>query len=169
MEYKNTLEKYFYTTITSVTIYAAVNLLLVLNEYFKKKKKKHFLSVFFGGQGFFEKKKKSKKNTSVFFELHQSLSTKCHPNQPFAPQLGEGMHVVSEDVQEDREGDALEDVGASFLRHRPAPPAAGGVVSPTPREDALTKRPLDYFKEEKQRQHETNRWLEHHFGSDSGR
>ncbi|XP_018020287.1 uncharacterized protein LOC108676679 [Hyalella azteca] len=72
--------------------------------------------------------------------------------------LGEGMHVVSEDVQEDREGDNLETLGASLLRH-----------GPPPREDALTKKPLDYVKEEKQRQDETTRWLEHHFGSDSGR
>lgn len=70
------------------------------------------------------------------------------------------MHVVSEDVQEDREGDALETVGAGLLRHR---------VGPPPRQDALTKRPLDYVKEERQRQDETTRWLEHHFGSDSGR
>lgn len=66
--------------------------------------------------------------------------------------------MVNEDIQEDREGDAPETVG--LLRHR---------VGPLPREDALTKKPLDYVKEERQRQDETTRWLEHHFGSDSGR
>lgn len=70
------------------------------------------------------------------------------------------MHVVSEDVQEDREGDNLETLGAGLFRPR---------VGAPPREDALTKKPLDYIKEEKQRQDETTRWLEHHFGSDSGK
>ena len=90
---------------------------------------------------------------------------------PFlAPQLGEGMHVVNEDVQEEREGDAP---GVGFLlRHRDAPREEGLPRRPLdyvgPREDALTRRPLDYVKEERQRQHETTRWLENHFGSDSG-
>uniref|UniRef100_A0A2M4A1P8 Uncharacterized protein n=1 Tax=Anopheles triannulatus TaxID=58253 RepID=A0A2M4A1P8_9DIPT len=42
--------------------------------------------------------------------------------------------------------------------------AAGG---PNDRLDALTKKPLDFDKEEETRKHETNKWLESHFGSES--
>ncbi|XP_050309003.1 uncharacterized protein LOC126745280 isoform X2 [Anthonomus grandis grandis] len=35
------------------------------------------------------------------------------------------------------------------------------------RKDALTRRPLDFDAEEEARKHETSKWLEHHFGSES--
>ena len=71
VEYKNTLEKYFYTTITSVTIYLCYSQLVISFKrvFWKKKKKK--LWVFFGGQLFYAKKKHVfyKKNTNVFFRI----------------------------------------------------------------------------------------------------
>ncbi|XP_052865104.1 uncharacterized protein LOC128271560 [Anopheles cruzii] len=47
-------------------------------------------------------------------------------------------------------------------------PAAGpGGPGPNDRLDALTKKPLDFDMEEETRKHETNKWLECHFGSES--
>lgn len=40
-------------------------------------------------------------------------------------------------------------------------------ASPLDRKDALTRKPLDFDKEEETRKVETSKWLEHHFGSDS--
>lgn len=87
----------------------------------------------------------------------------CHP------QLGEGMHVVSEDFHEDREGEDLDSLSERLRRGRRL-----GALKPKPRDatertDALTRRPLDYHQEEETRKTETNRWLENHFGSESGR
>ncbi|KAL1497205.1 hypothetical protein ABEB36_008202 [Hypothenemus hampei] len=42
-----------------------------------------------------------------------------------------------------------------------------GIQSPLDRKDALTRRPLDFDAEEETRKHETSKWLEHHFGSES--
>ncbi|XP_066153460.1 uncharacterized protein chas isoform X1 [Euwallacea fornicatus] len=42
-----------------------------------------------------------------------------------------------------------------------------GTQSPLDRKDALTRRPLDFDAEEETRKHETSKWLEHHFGSES--
>ncbi|RXG67976.1 hypothetical protein Avbf_06817 [Armadillidium vulgare] len=69
------------------------------------------------------------------------------------------MHVVSEDVHEDRQGNDNDEAAAERLKkiRRPG------------RRDALTKKPLDYDQEEETRKSETNKWLEHHFGSESGR
>lgn len=83
--------------------------------------------------------------------------------------LGEGMHVVSEDFHEDREGEELDSLSERLRRARRL-----GALKPKPREtpertDALTRRPLDYHEEEETRKSETNRWLENHFGSESGR
>ncbi|XP_058064296.1 uncharacterized protein LOC131214011 isoform X2 [Anopheles bellator] len=47
-------------------------------------------------------------------------------------------------------------------------PATGGPgPGPNDRLDALTKKPLDFDMEEETRKHETNKWLECHFGSES--
>ncbi|ROT74734.1 hypothetical protein C7M84_006759 [Penaeus vannamei] len=83
--------------------------------------------------------------------------------------LGEGMHVVSEDFHEDREGEDLDSLSERLRRARRL-----GALKPKPRDtpertDALTRRPLDYHQEEETRKSETNRWLENHFGSESGR
>nr|XP_045582351.1 serine/arginine repetitive matrix protein 1-like [Procambarus clarkii] len=83
--------------------------------------------------------------------------------------LGEGMHVVSEDFHEDREGEDLDSLSERLRRARRL-----GTLKPKPRDtpertDALTRRPLDYHQEEETRKSETNRWLENHFGSESGR
>ncbi|KAK8736537.1 hypothetical protein OTU49_005059 [Cherax quadricarinatus] len=83
--------------------------------------------------------------------------------------LGEGMHVVSEDFHEDREGEELDSLSERLRRARRL-----GAIKPKPRDtpertDALTRRPLDYHQEEETRKSETNRWLENHFGSESGR
>ncbi|XP_068214705.1 serine/arginine repetitive matrix protein 1-like [Palaemon carinicauda] len=83
--------------------------------------------------------------------------------------LGEGMHVVSEDFHEDREGEELDSLSERLRRARRL-----GALKQKPREtpertDALTRRPLDYHEEEETRKSETNRWLENHFGSESGR
>lgn len=83
--------------------------------------------------------------------------------------LGEGMHVVSEDFHEDREGEDLDSLSERIRRGRRL-----GVLKPKPRDttertDAVTRRPLDYHEEEETRKSETNRWLENHFGSESGR
>lgn len=40
-------------------------------------------------------------------------------------------------------------------------------ASPLDRKDAVTRKPLDFDKEEETRKVETSKWLEHHFGSDS--
>ncbi|KAK7079103.1 hypothetical protein SK128_021946, partial [Halocaridina rubra] len=82
--------------------------------------------------------------------------------------LGEGMHVVSEDFHEDREGEELDSLSERLRRARRL-----GALKPKSREtpertDALTRRPLDYHEEEETRKSETNRWLENHFGSESG-
>uniref|UniRef100_A0AAR5PDD4 Uncharacterized protein n=1 Tax=Dendroctonus ponderosae TaxID=77166 RepID=A0AAR5PDD4_DENPD len=42
-----------------------------------------------------------------------------------------------------------------------------GAQNPIDRKDALTRRPLDFDAEEETRKHETSKWLEHHFGSES--
>lgn len=42
-----------------------------------------------------------------------------------------------------------------------------GAQTPLDRKDALTRRPLDFDAEEETRKHETSKWLEHHFGSES--
>ncbi|KAK3863058.1 hypothetical protein Pcinc_031133, partial [Petrolisthes cinctipes] len=83
--------------------------------------------------------------------------------------LGEGMHVVSEDFHEDREGVDLDSLSERFRRARRL-----GAIKPKPRDaaertDALTRRPLNFHQEEETRKSETNRWLENHFGSESGR
>ncbi|XP_063867225.1 mucin-2-like [Scylla paramamosain] len=82
--------------------------------------------------------------------------------------LGEGMHVVSEDFHEDREGEDLDSLSERIRRGRRL-----GILKPktrdtTERTDAITRRPLDYHEEEETRKSETNRWLENHFGSESG-
>lgn len=83
--------------------------------------------------------------------------------------LGEGMHVVSEDFHEDREGEDLDSLSERLRRARRL-----GALKPKTRDtpertDALTRRPLDYQQEEETRKSETSRWLENHFGSESGR
>ncbi|CAL4060283.1 unnamed protein product, partial [Meganyctiphanes norvegica] len=86
--------------------------------------------------------------------------------------LGEGMHVVSEDFHENREGDPLDSLSERRQRLRGGgPKRIGAAISATApqRTDALTSQPLDYQQEEETRKSETNRWLEHHFGSESGR
>ena len=77
VEYKNTLEKYFYTTITSVTIYATVNLYFLLNEYFEKNKTKNtFLVFFFGGQVFYVKKTQMFFSNCITIYISQKLTEK---------------------------------------------------------------------------------------------
>ncbi|XP_049529714.1 uncharacterized protein LOC125948075 isoform X1 [Anopheles darlingi] len=46
-------------------------------------------------------------------------------------------------------------------------PTVAAAAGPNDRLDALTKKPLDFDKEEETRKHETNKWLESHFGSES--
>ncbi|XP_076028941.1 uncharacterized protein LOC143017857 isoform X2 [Oratosquilla oratoria] len=83
--------------------------------------------------------------------------------------IGEGMHVVSEDFQENREGEA-DNLDSLSERVRQARRLGYKRPPENPeRKDAITKKPLDYEEEEETRKKETNRWLEHHFGSESGR
>nr|XP_029711151.1 uncharacterized protein LOC109422128 [Aedes albopictus] len=44
---------------------------------------------------------------------------------------------------------------------------AGGLPPLVDRTDALTKKPLDFDREDETRKNETNKWLESHFGSES--
>ena len=67
-EYKNTLEKYSNTTITSVTIYLCYSWLVISFKWVFKKKNTFW--VFFGGQVFFAKKK-------CFFFRKKNTSDKC--------------------------------------------------------------------------------------------
>lgn len=76
---------------------------------------------------------------------------------------------MSEDFHEDREGQDLDSLSERLRRGRRL-----GALKPKPRDpaertDAITRRPLDYHQEEETRKTETNRWLENHFGSESGR
>ncbi|XP_038111268.1 uncharacterized protein LOC6036989 isoform X2 [Culex quinquefasciatus] len=61
---------------------------------------------------------------------------------------------------------------ARRLGRHSTPKEVAGVVTGLPqplidRTDALTKRPLDFDREDETRKHETSKWLESHFGSES--
>src|SRR5690348_7784934 len=88
-------------------------------------------------------------------------------------QVGEGPRIVSENISSQRQGD--EDLWDSVSeRIRKFPPKGDTIYSQnnrvvnqlvSARSDALTSRPLDFSLEERARKHETNRWLNSHFGS----
>ncbi|XP_055616821.1 uncharacterized protein LOC129762508 isoform X2 [Toxorhynchites rutilus septentrionalis] len=98
--------------------------------------------------------------------------------------IGNEMRYAAETTQLDKEGtrpenllsewDSLSDRlrKARRLGRHPTPKDAlvGGVIGVPPlvdRTDALTKRPLDFDREDETRKQETNKWLESHFGSES--
>ena len=84
-------------------------------------------------------------------------------------QLGEGMHVVSEDFHEDRLGDDLDSLSERARRNKRLSHHKNSKLTAGERTDALTCKPLDYHQEEATRKFETNKWLQHHFGSESSR
>jgi hypothetical protein len=89
--------------------------------------------------------------------------------------IGEGMHFVSENIEEEREGGegqeadtgVLVPIGLSHRWLRNAGVGTGPVFGKTHiRSDALTSRPLDLEEEDETRKLETSKWLESHFGSE---
>ena len=99
--------------------------------------------------------------------------------------LGRGPRITSrQQIQYDDSGQPVviptAAAQASSVLEQPLP-AAGGTHTTQPaavpvapgessaeRTDALTKKPLDLEAEEETRKLETSRWLESHFGSESG-
>jgi hypothetical protein len=83
---------------------------------------------------------------------------------------------VSENISSQRLGDDdLWDSVSERIRRTPAKPQPAEVLFtskfggpiPQQRPDVLTNRPLDMGQEEYTKRHETNRWLNSHFGSSS--
>ncbi|XP_037077948.1 serine/arginine repetitive matrix protein 1-like isoform X2 [Pollicipes pollicipes] len=75
--------------------------------------------------------------------------------------LGEGLRYVQENVEEDREGDDnIESLSERMRQLRQ--------LGYKPEGQALAKTPIEYQEEEKTRRKETHKWLESHFGSESG-
>ena len=77
--------------------------------------------------------------------------------------------MVSEDFHEDRLGEGLDSLSEKARKNRRFQHQKA-IKAPNPeRTDALTCEPLDYHQEEATRKFETNKWLQHHFGSESSR
>ncbi|KAF0307035.1 hypothetical protein FJT64_002337 [Amphibalanus amphitrite] len=75
--------------------------------------------------------------------------------------LGEGLRYVQENVEEDREGDDnIESLSERMRRLRQ--------LGYKPEGQTLAKTPIEYQEEEKTRRKETHKWLDSHFGSESG-
>lgn len=98
--------------------------------------------------------------------------------------IGNEMRYAAETIQLEKEGtrpenllsewDSLSDRLRKARRlgkhSTPKDALVGGVIGVPPlvdRTDALTKRPLDFDREDETRKQETNKWLESHFGSES--
>lgn len=93
------------------------------------------------------------------------------------------MRYSAENTQMEKDGNRPENLLSEWdslsdrlrkarrLGRHSTPKEAIGVVTGLPplvdRTDALTKRPLDFDREDETRKHETSKWLESHFGSES--
>ena len=97
VEYKNKLEKYFYITITSVTIYLCYSWLVISFKWvFRKKLKKNTFWVFFSEAKFFMRKKTCLKKKMFLFRIASLVATCTYMStsgmhrRPF-----EGRHLAS--------------------------------------------------------------------------
>uniref|UniRef100_A0A1Q3FP46 Chascon n=1 Tax=Culex tarsalis TaxID=7177 RepID=A0A1Q3FP46_CULTA len=97
--------------------------------------------------------------------------------------VGHEMRYSAENTQMEKDGNRPENLLSEWdslsdrlrkarrLGRHSTPKEAIGAVTGLPplvdRTDALTKRPLDFDREDETRKHETSKWLESHFGSES--
>jgi hypothetical protein len=80
--------------------------------------------------------------------------------------VARGPHVMTEEREIEKGEHNWEEVEEKILRNRERMRQKIRAGEASDRADALTKKPLNYHVEEKTRKKETNKWLDHHFGSD---
>ncbi|TRY63682.1 hypothetical protein TCAL_16581 [Tigriopus californicus] len=80
--------------------------------------------------------------------------------------LGKGKHITAEEREFHKGRYDWDELSDRIKQNREMVHRRLHATQSAERKDALTKKPLNFFKEEKTRKKETDKWLEQHFGSD---
>lgn len=80
--------------------------------------------------------------------------------------IGKGKHITAEEREFQKGRFDWDELSDRIKQNREMVHRRLHATQSAERKDALTKKPLNFYKEEKTRKKETDKWLEQHFGSD---